>query len=250
MELIPAIDLRGGCCVRLLKGEFARETVYSRQPAEVLERYAALGARRVHVVDLDGARSGTQHHLPIIRELTARSCAAVQVGGGLRDRERVGAMLDAGVERVVIGSRAVTDPAEVIEWLGTWGPSRLVLAFDVRLDAGGVPRLTTHGWQRRSEASLWDLLPPYVDAGLLHVLCTDVDRDGTLGGPNGELYGEAVRRFPGIAWQASGGVATGRDLAALATCGVAAAISGRALLEDRIPAEELQPYLPNASSPA
>ncbi|HSN69938.1 MAG TPA: 1-(5-phosphoribosyl)-5-[(5-phosphoribosylamino)methylideneamino]imidazole-4-carboxamide isomerase [Steroidobacteraceae bacterium] len=250
MELIPAIDLRNGHCVRLYQGDFAAETLYSKEPAEILGRYIALGARHVHVVDLDGARDGTQGNLAVVRSLAADGRVTLQVGGGLRTRGRIEEMLDAGVERVVIGSVAVTDPAAVTGWMESLGAHRFVLAFDVRLDASGVPHLTTHGWQQQTSRTLWEAVEHYLDAGLEHVLCTDVERDGALSGPNCELYSEAVRRFPEVAWQASGGVARASDLTTLADCGVAAVISGRALLENRIPAEELRPFLPNASSRA
>jgi phosphoribosylformimino-5-aminoimidazole carboxamide ribotide isomerase len=144
---------------------------------------------------------------------------------------------------VVVGSVAVTEPDEVLRWISELGADRVVLAFDVRLDRGGVPRLATHGWETQSETSLWDLATRYVDGGAKHILCTDVARDGALTGPNLALYAEAVRRVPTIAWQASGGVSSGADLLALEATGVAAVVSGRALLEGRIPIRELQPFL-------
>lgn len=250
MELIPAIDLRGGRCVRLLQGDFAAETVYADEPTLILERYHALGARRVHVVDLDGARDGASGNAAAIRRLSERNLAQLQVGGGLRDLQTVRQLLRSGIERAVIGSTAATAPLEVLRWAEELGSERLVLAFDVRLDEGNVPRLTTHGWQRNSAKVLWDAVEQYGLAGFRHILCTDVARDGALGGPNCDLYSEAVRRFPGIEWQASGGVAGASDLHALRETGVTAVISGRALLEHRIPPKELRPFLPNASFPA
>lgn len=250
MELIPAIDLKDGRCVRLFQGDFAAETQYSTQPMEVLDRYVAFGANRIHVVDLDGARDGTQGNHGLIAEFAAKRVAQLQVGGGLRNLERVQALLALGVQRAVIGSVAVSQPDEVIQWSRQLGTDKLVLAFDVRLDEQNVPRVTTHGWQRTSTLSLWELLERYVDAGFKHVLCTDIARDGALTGPNCELYAEAVRRFAGVQWQASGGVASARDLYALRDCGVAAVISGKALLENKISAEELRPFLRNASFPA
>lgn len=247
MLLIPAIDLRGGHCVRLLQGRFDAETVYASDPAEVLGRYLALGARRVHVVDLDGARAGSQGNRPAIQRITtASSRVAIQVGGGVRTRRVVDELLALGVASVVIGSVAVTQPDEVASWLRDLGPERVVLAFDVRLDDGRTPRLATHGWEQQTQTSLWDAVERYLPHGLRHVLCTDVTRDGALSGPNVTLYAEAVRRFPGIAWQASGGVSSVADLHALAATGVAAVISGRALLEGRLKPEELEPFLPAA----
>jgi phosphoribosylformimino-5-aminoimidazole carboxamide ribotide isomerase len=249
MELIPAIDLKDGRCVRLYKGDFAAETVYSNDPAEILARYRAFGARRIHVVDLDGAKDGTQANRDAIVKFAGDRSLKLQVGGGLRSLERVKALLDAGVERAVIGSVAINSPDVVISWLSEVDPTRIVLALDVRLDDSGMPMLTTHGWQQTSSVNLWGLVERYVRSGIAHVLCTDVARDGALTGPNFELYADAVRRFPELQWQASGGVATAHDLFALRDCGVAAVISGKALLENKISPEELRPFLPNASSP-
>jgi phosphoribosylformimino-5-aminoimidazole carboxamide ribotide isomerase len=224
--------------------------VYSNEPATILERYRSLGAGRVHVVDLDGARDGTQPNREMISQLAKRDLVKLQVGGGLRSFDRVKALLDANVERAVIGSVAVTSPDEVMGWMREIDPQRIVLAFDVRLNEAGLPLLTTHGWQRTSDTSLWSAVESYLKVGLSHVLCTDISRDGALSGPNVELYAEAVQRFPSVQWQASGGVAAGSDLVALNQCGVAAVISGKAMLENRISPEELRPFLPNASSPA
>lgn len=245
MQLIPAIDLRGGRVVRLLQGRFDAETVYADDPQSVLDTYAAFGARLVHVVDLDGARAGAQGNAAAIAALAATGRAALQVGGGVRDRGTVQRLLDAGVARVVIGSAAVSEPAEVAGWLKEFGPDRLVLAFDVRLDDAGVPRLATHGWERQTALALWDAVDRFQAHGLRHVLCTDVARDGALSGPNLALYQDAVRRFPGIRWQASGGVRDAGDLRTLASAGAAAAVSGRALLEGRMQAQELAPFLQN-----
>jgi phosphoribosylformimino-5-aminoimidazole carboxamide ribotide isomerase len=168
------------------------------------------------------------------------------VGGGLRNAGAVTQMLDLGVARVVIGSAAVTHVEEVRTWLEHFGPERMALAFDVRLDRSGMPRVATHGWQRQSEMSLWSAVANFTDSQLKHVLCTDVDRDGALTGPNIALYREAAQRHPQIQWQASGGIRDARDLHALAGAGATAAISGKALLEELISVEDLQPFLPNA----
>ncbi|HEY6452931.1 MAG TPA: 1-(5-phosphoribosyl)-5-[(5-phosphoribosylamino)methylideneamino] imidazole-4-carboxamide isomerase [Steroidobacteraceae bacterium] len=246
MLLIPSIDLRAGACVRLLQGDFAAETRYQTGAAELLERYRALGASWLHVVDLDGARSGTAGNLALIGALAARRALQLQVGGGVRDAAVIDALLELGVARVVIGSAAVERRAEVGRWLRSYGAERIVLGFDVRLDAQGVPRLHTRGWQQPTALSLWDAVDDFSVDGLRHVLCTDIARDGALAGPNLGLYTQATRRCPHIQWQASGGIAAGSDLGALAAVGVAAAISGKALLEDRISVEELRPFLPNA----
>jgi phosphoribosylformimino-5-aminoimidazole carboxamide ribotide isomerase len=246
MRLIPAIDLKGGRTVRLLRGDFDAETRYSAEPGDLLRRYAGFGADWLHVVDLDGARDGSGANRDIIAGLAAQDLVKLQVGGGLRDTAAVKQMLDLGVARIVVGSAAVTQIATVQDWLEDFGPDRLVLAFDVRLDADGVPCVATHGWREQSLLPLWTAVESYLESGLKHVLCTDVSRDGALTGPNVELYAEAVQRFPEIEWQASGGIREARDLHVLAAVGSSAAISGKALLEDLIPRQELQPFLPNA----
>jgi phosphoribosylformimino-5-aminoimidazole carboxamide ribotide isomerase len=246
MHLIPAIDLRDGYCVRLLRGDFEAETRYATAPLALLIKYRELGADWLHIVDLDGARGGIPDNRAVILQLAARRAVNLQVGGGLRNTAALARMLDAGVARAVVGSAALTQVEQVKAWLQHFGPDRLTLAFDVCIDDNCVPRVMTHGWQRQSEHSLWNALDYYSDCELKHVLCTDVGRDGALTGPNVDLYGEAVRRYPQIEWQASGGIRGAHDLRALAEAGATAAISGKALLENLIPVEELQPFLPNA----
>jgi len=246
MRLIPAIDLRAGHCVRLLHGDFEAETRYPADPGSLLSQYRDAGADWLHIVDLDGARDESLGNRAIIVELAARKAVNLQVGGGLRNTAALAQMLDAGVARAVVGSAAISQVEQVRAWLAHFGPERVTLAFDVSIDEGGVPRVMTHGWQRQSEYSLWNALDNYSASQLEHVLCTDVDRDGALSGPNVELYREAVRRYPQIKWQASGGIRNSHDLHALSEAGAAAAISGKALLENLIPIEELQPFLPNA----
>jgi phosphoribosylformimino-5-aminoimidazole carboxamide ribotide isomerase len=243
MQLIPAIDLRGGRVVRLLQGRFDAETVYGDDPMAVLDTYAGLGARVVHVVDLDGARAGAPRNATVIGALAGARRATLQVGGGVRDRDTVTRLLGAGVARVVVGSAAVSAAVHVASWLREFGADSIVLAFDVRLGEDGVPRLATHGWEHQTTLELWDAVSRFTPHGLRHVLCTDVSRDGALSGPNLPLYQEAVRRFPGVRWQASGGVRNVGDLHDLATAGVAGAVSGRALLEGRMQPQELAPFL-------
>lgn len=249
MLLIPAIDLRGGCCVRLRQGDFAAETSYAVKPAALLRHYQGLGVRWIHVVDLDGAQEGIRLNAPIVASLARHPSMCLQVGGGVRSASAIKALLDAGAARVVIGSSAVQRPREVNAWLKRFGVERICLAFDVRADRKGVPYVSTHGWTRDSAVSLWSAIAAFPRSRLRHVLCTDINRDGTLKGPNLALYRAALGRFPHIAWQASGGIRSATDLSSLARLGVAAAVSGRALLEQRITQEELTPFLPDASSP-
>lgn len=243
MILLPSIDLRAGRCVRLLRGDFAAETVYPVDPLTLVGEYHALGARWLHIVDLDGARDGRLAHREWIAAMVAIGGPTLQIGGGVRSFELGADLLSIGVGRIVIGSAAVERRDDVARWIGDWGAERVCLALDVRLDASGVPNVTTRGWQVDTTHVLWDVIEAYERHGLRHVLCTDVSRDGAMEGPNLALYRDAVARHPAIAWQASGGVRDTRDLQALCEIGVAAAISGKALLESRIDSAAIRRWL-------
>lgn len=242
MKIIPAIDLQDGKCVRLLKGDFDKTTEYSNDPVAMSRRFSALDVQDLHVVDLDGARSGRQDNRSIVQAIAAETGLDIQLGGGIRDRAAIVDWFDNGVTRCVVGSMAITDIPEVIQWLREFGPERLVLALDVNVADNGVPMLTTHGWTRESGKSLWDCLERYAGEGVRHVLCTDVSRDGAMAGPNIQLYQEALRRYPELQLQASGGVRDIKDLQELRDNGVPAAISGRALLDGAITSQEVASF--------
>ena len=244
MELLPAIDIRDGRCVRLLRGDFEQETRYEIGPLELAQRYRNLGANWLHVVDLDGAASGAPMNLDLIAAIARTEGLNVQLGGGIRSKDDLVRAL-AVADRVVIGSLAVTAPELIEGWLGEFGSQRVTVALDVRLDADGTPFVATHGWTQGSELTLWEALERFTPSGLRNVLCTDVDRDGALEGPNLTLYRDCVQRCPGVAFQASGGVRNARDINELMATGVAFAISGKALLEGRLSEEEIRSFLPN-----
>jgi phosphoribosylformimino-5-aminoimidazole carboxamide ribotide isomerase len=244
VKIIPAIDLHDGKCVRLYKGDFDKVTHYSNQPLEIAHSYAELRVDDLHIVDLDGARTGSQHNARVVRELCAETPLAVQLGGGIRDGDRVRYWLDNGVARCVVGSVAVTDPERVAAWIGDFGTDRIVLALDVTIGEHG-PMLATHGWTRSSEHDLWQVLDRYSSLGARHLLCTDIGRDGAMTGPNIDLYAEVLRRYPDILLQASGGVRDIGDIGRLGRIGVPAAITGKALLDGKITAAEVESFLRN-----
>lgn len=246
MRIIPAIDLREGRCVRLFKGDFDQTTEYSDDPAAVGRQFSQLAVQDLHIVDLDGARKGKQDNRDIVATITEASGLNVQLGGGIRDRQSVIAWLEAGVSRCVTGSVAIEMPEVVLRWIDEFGPDRIVLALDVQFNNAGEPMLTTHGWTRMAELSLWDCLDQYMAAGAKHVLCTDVSRDGALAGPNMDLYGQILAMYPGIELQASGGVRDLADLEALRDLGCPAAITGRALLDGAITDTEVAAFRQSA----
>jgi phosphoribosylformimino-5-aminoimidazole carboxamide ribotide isomerase len=228
----PAIDLKDGGCVRLMHGRFDQVTRYDHDPAARLAAFVDAGAEWVHVVDLDGAQAGRAVQHELIGRLARSADVRVQSGGGVRSREDVAALLDAGVARVVVGSQAVTAPEAVGEWLAEFGPERIALALDVNVrDGAPVPALK--GWTEAAAVDLWTALDRFPAGAARHVLVTDVGRDGALTGPNLDLLGEIVRRRPDLAVQASGGVAETADLTAARDAGCAGAIVGRAIYEGR-----------------
>lgn len=229
MLIIPAIDLHDGQCVRLKQGQFDRATIYPSHPAQLAKYYAALGATRLHVVDLDGAKSGTLQQLDLI--LSMRSVTApIQVGGGIRSIATAQACLAGGISTLVIGSIAISDPTLTLQLIAKVKANNIVLALDVHIE-DGIPSPAIHGWQTPTERNAWEVVQFYQDAGVTAVLCTDIAQDGMMKGPNFKLYEEAIRRFPTIAWQASGGIRDIHDMRALSTLGVSAVILGRILYE-------------------
>ena len=247
MKVIPAIDIKDGRCVRLFKGRFDDVTEYDADPAMLAADYARQGADWIHCVDLDGARQGVAGNRSKITQIAAELPGRVQVGGGVRDAAAIGALLEAGAGRAVVGSAAVQQPDATRSWLQEFGAERIVLALDVsREPPHKSPMLVIKGWTETSRVTLWEALDQFTAAGLRHVLCTDISRDGAMTGPAVDLYSECAGRYPGVAFQASGGVRDLADLVDLEATGVQSAIVGKALLEGRITETELQPFLQSA----
>ena len=243
MELIPTLELCGGRCLREAGGDGAAGSCHELSPEELYERFSGLGARSLNVTDQDGIRAGAPAHRAVIEELARRGRLRLQVGGGLNARAALERTLGAGATRAVIGHLAVTDPDLVAGWIRKFGADALVVAFEVRVDAAGQPRIAVPGSDVASPVILWDAVARFVRAGLKHVLCTDVDCKARAAGPNLELLIAAVRRYPALEWQAAGGIRDTSDLWALADTGAAAAISTRALLGAAARAAELKPFL-------
>ena len=236
VEIIPAIDLRGGQVVRLKQGDYAQQTTYAADPRELAKRYAAAGAQWLHLVDLDGARSGNLDNLAVIDSIAA-SGMQIQAGGGVRSVDDLKRLFDAGVRRVVLGSVAIRNPELVAGWLAEYGAERLTIALDTRR-IDGRWALPSAGWTEVEARTLDELAPWYAAHGARHLLCTDIDRDGMLAGFNLDLYSHLAESVPQLAVQASGGVRSLDDIRAAREAGACGVILGRALLEGRFTIED------------
>ncbi|WP_295935650.1 1-(5-phosphoribosyl)-5-[(5-phosphoribosylamino)methylideneamino]imidazole-4-carboxamide isomerase [uncultured Xanthomonas sp.] len=234
----PALDIRDGRVVRLAQGDYARETHYGDDPLRRAQAFAEAGAQWMHLVDLDAARAGGYTLAPLLQRIRNETGLQVQTGGGVRSRADVQRLLDAGASRVVIGSLAVRDRESVLEWLAEFGPDRITVALDSRQDPHGVWRLPVHGWTETSSLSLDALAGEYAAAGLIHLLCTDIARDGMLSGPNLALYAHLRQLAPALAVQASGGIRNAADVRGAREAGCAGAVLGKALLEGRLRLDE------------
>ena len=232
--LYPAIDVRGGRIVRLAQGDYAQETRYGDDPLALAREYAAQGARWLHLVDLDAARSGGYTLATLVGRIAGEAGLQVQAGGGVRSREDVQRILDAGAARVVVGSLAVREADMVAGWIEEFGAERITVALDTRRDREGTWRLPVHGWTETAAGTLQEMARRYAQRGLRHLLCTDISRDGMLTGPNLELYRLLAAEVPGVALQASGGVRELADVLAARELGCAGIVLGRSLLEGRL----------------
>lgn len=237
MNIIPAIDLLNDQYVRLHRGRFDSVSVYGSDPVALAKDYHRQGANLVHVVDLNGAQIGKPFHNKLIENLITHSGCGVQAGGGLRSETAILKMFEQAVSRVVVGSTAVDKPFFIEELLTEFGGSLFTLAFDV-VQKNGEYFVLSHGWQRQTTWTLREVLDSYREYEGLNILCTDVDRDGTLEGPNLALYRYCVRHWPEFSIQASGGVASLRHLQQLASTGVSATVVGKALYDQKFTLEE------------
>jgi phosphoribosylformimino-5-aminoimidazole carboxamide ribotide isomerase len=238
MQIIPAIDIQAGQCVGLYQGDFTQTTVYHDDPVAVARGYAEQGIQWLHLVDLDGAQDGEALQMELILQIARQTPLNVQVGGGIRSIEVAEQLLAGGVQRVIVGSLAAFEPDKIKQWITQFGAEHIVLALDVECDEENIPYLVTHGWQQESTISLWRLLKQYEDCALRHIVCTDIEMDGTLLGSNFQLYAQCRQHYPQLQFQACGGIGKLSHLQALQELGVASAIVGKALYENQFTVAE------------
>ncbi|MCF7807815.1 MAG: 1-(5-phosphoribosyl)-5-[(5-phosphoribosylamino)methylideneamino]imidazole-4-carboxamide isomerase [Candidatus Marinimicrobia bacterium] len=236
--IIPAMDLLDKAVVRLYKGDYNRPQFYDVSPLELVHGYKDAGADIIHVIDLEGARDADKRQLDVIATVVKQTNARFQVGGGIRSESDVQELLDIGVERVIIGSLAIKQPAVVSQWVKKFGKQHIVLALDVSIDVNGKKWLPTKGWKKQSGMRLEEILYMYDE--IEHVLCTDIGRDGTLEGSNTDLYKELVKVYSSIKWMASGGIGGLDDISSVAKTGATGVIVGKALLNGIFTLEEAQ----------
>lgn len=236
--IIPALDLIEGQVVRLFQGDYGQVTEYKVDPTEQFNLYHQAGANWLHLVDLTGAKDINARQLDLIAKIIASTPASVQIGGGVRTESDVVGLLDAGAQRVVVGSTAVKQPEMVKGWMEKYGADKIVLALDINIDQEGTRKVAISGWQEDSGVTIEALIDGYLTVGLTHVLCTDISRDGTLAGSNVELYVDLCKQYPQVQFQSSGGIGSLSDIEALKGSGVSGVIVGRALLDGKFTAEE------------
>lgn len=240
IEIIPAIDLIAGECIRLTQGDYSRKRVYARDPVEVARGYEQAGLRRLHVVDLDGAKGASPVNLGVLERIAAATRLDIEYGGGIKTEEAVRAVFDRGADRVICGSVAAAEPELFEKWLERYGGGRIVLGADVRNG-----RVATHGWLRESEATVEGLLDRFVPRGLGQAICTDISRDGMLNSPAFDWYAGLQARYPALDVTVSGGIASMDDIRRLDGMGLRSVIVGKALYEGRITIEEIAGCLLN-----
>lgn len=234
IELIPAIDIINGQCVRLTKGDYNQKKVYNNNPVEVAIHFEELGFKRLHVVDLDGAKSKHIVNDGVLKEITKATNLTVDFGGGIKTKNDIEKAFEAGASMVTIGSVAVTNRQLFLEWIEMYGAERLILGADVRNG-----KISINGWKEDSSEELLPFLKQYVDKGVRNVLCTEISKDGTLQGPAINLYKDIMKAYPQLHLIASGGVSSNEDITDLNNAGIPAVVFGKAFYEGKIDIKSL-----------
>ena len=234
IELIPAIDLIDGNCVRLTKGDYNQKKIYNENPVEIAKGFEEMGFKRLHVVDLDGARSKHIVNVDVLKAITTETSLVVDFGGGIKSEEDIEKAFANGASLVTIGSIAVTQPNLFLKWLDQYGAEKLILGADVKNG-----KISINGWKEDSTEKLLPFLKKYIDHGVKNVLCTEISKDGTLQGPAISLYKEIMAAYPQIHLIASGGVSSNEDITDLDQAGIPAVVFGKAFYEGKINITEL-----------
>ena len=234
MRIIPAIDIIDGKCVRLTQGDYSQKKVYNENPVEVAKQFEQAGLKYLHLVDLDGAKAGKVINWKVIQEITKTTALTIDFGGGIKTDDEISRLFEEGVTQVNLGSIAVKDKSKVFQWIEKFGREKIILSADVKND-----QIAIHGWQTNSDLNIFDLINDYVEHGIQYITCTDISTDGTLAGPNVNLYSRLLQSFPYIKLVASGGVGSMDDILDLKKINVDGVIVGKAIYEQKITLESL-----------
>ena len=237
MEIIPAIDIIDGKCVRLTHGDYDRKKIYNEHPLEVAQAFEDAGLQRLHLVDLDGARAGTVRNWKVLETLAAKTALRMDFGGGIQSEKDLQIIFDSGAELATIGSMAVKQPEVFARWLINFGPEKFFLGADVRNE-----KITISGWTEQTTIWIYDFIEQYRALGIRQLFCTDVSKDGALEGPATELYQNITEKFPQLHFVASGGVRSIADVHALEEAGCGGVIIGKAIYEGRVTLAELSSF--------
>lgn len=240
VEIIPAIDIIDGRCVRLSQGDYAQTKVYDASPVDMAKRYADCGVKRIHVVDLDGAKSSSPRNLKTLEKMAVGAGVEIEWGGGIKSEESLRALFDYGATYAIVGSVAAQKPTLFAEWLARYGGERMVLGADVR---GG--KVAVNGWQQEVELTIDDLVKEFMPMGLSQVICTDISRDGMLQGPSFELYTRLQEQYDAVDFTVSGGVSSMKDIEECDRLGLRKVIVGKAIYENRITLKNIERWLLN-----
>lgn len=235
MQIIPAIDIIDGKCVRLTQGDYEQKKIYNENPLEVAKQFENAGLRRLHLVDLDGAKEKKVKNWKVLETIASKTSLIIDFGGGVASENDVRIIFDSGAALATVGSIAVKNEAEFVNWLLIFGADKFLLGADVK-----DRMIAIHGWLETTDKSIFDFINNYISKGVQQIFCTDISKDGKLEGPSVDLYGEIITKFPSLYFIASGGVASVADLEMLRDIGCKAAIVGKAIYENRVNLNDLK----------
>lgn len=238
IKLIPAIDIIDGRCVRLTKGNYNEKTIYHENPVDVAKEFEQLGLTRLHLVDLDGAKSDHVINIDVLKAISTQTNLHVDFSGGIKSDDDIKDVFNNGANMVTIGSVAVNNPYLFNKWLKEYGPQKIILGADIKNGS-----IAINGWKDETKKSIYSFLEHYISLGIINILCTDITKDGTLSGPAYNLYTEILRRLPEINLIASGGVSSNEDIIKLDKLGVKAVVFGKAYYEHKIDIKTLMQYV-------
>lgn len=235
MQIIPAIDIIDGKCVRLTQGDYGQKTIYNENPLEVAKEFEASGLKRLHLVDLDGAKAGAVQNWKVVESIASNTSLIIDFGGGIKKEKDLQLVFESGAAMATIGSLAVKDGDTFSQWIQKYGTDKFLLGADVKDE-----KIAIGGWLETTEIDIYDFIKQYIDKGIKQVFCTDVSKDGKLEGPSMELYQNIITKFPLLHFIASGGVSSIKDLEDLKKIGCSGVIVGKAIYEGRINLSEIQ----------